>query len=166
MENVVQSGNMWPMIRVLKYVAPCVLFLTLVSAAQVGPASGAIQSGMQLSKDYRKSAISAMSSVDDWNAKAKQHSNSEGDAQRNASKDVRLANVDVATPGDAFIQRHLETYYKVSNVLIAYVHGMELSSDQLQEKVMTQNACQDLITKALDEGTTAAFDRDAVKKCE
>ena len=124
-----------------KYTVPFVLLLSVISLAQQpqnksqptsNPKSSEQTSDLKvstraLSKDYRKSAIAALSSIDDWKKKAAEVSNSttysngsvyasrssterEADAAEKAEKDVKTAKVDVTTPADKFLQQRLETY--------------------------------------------------------
>lgn len=155
-----------------------------------------------LSKDYRKSAIAAMSSVDNWYKKsievpkytneakvaadvsrinaeyiyrmtmahgrdfaaearqpdldrraaetataAQTSVDREMDAAERAKKDVKMAKVDAVTPADSFIQKKLEAY-----------------RSWVGESTTT--TCAALIERALDEGSTADFEKHPEMKCE
>ena len=113
-----------------KYAVPFVFLFSVISVAQQSPnktpatsdpkssaqASASTESAGALSKDYRKSAIVAVSSIDDWRKKALELSHStsfsdgsvyasrssterEADAGEKAEKDVKTAKVDTTTPG-------------------------------------------------------------------
>ena len=145
-------------------------------------ASGSTESAGALSKDYRKSAIAALSSIDDWKQKAMEitHSTSysngsvyvnrsyaerEADAGTKAEKDVKTAKVDVTTPADKFLQQRFEIYLEaVKAVNYHFSHfGSEEPSKKDRDNVATCNA---LIEKALDEGSTAVFEKHPEMKCE
>lgn len=174
----------------LKYTTSLVFLFPLVLGAQqpsnsvpvtTAPATS-VQSPDLLSKDYRKSAIAAVSSIDDWKQKAmdithsttysngsvyvnRSYAEREADAAAKADKDVKTAKVDVTTPADTFLQQRLEIYLAaVTAVNYSFRH---MGSEQPTKKVTdTVAACGALIAKALDEGSTTVFQKHPEMKCE
>jgi hypothetical protein len=174
-----------------------VFLLSLISAAQQplskteaksvpkpsAQASDVPVSASALSKDYRKSAISALSSIDDWKQKAmaithstaysngtvsvnRSYAEREADAHAKAEKDVKMATVDEATSADRFLQERFVIYLEaVKGVNSYYRHpfGSEQPSKKDRDTVAT---CGALIEKALDEGTTTVFEKHPEMKCE
>jgi len=164
-----------------KYTVPFALLLSSISLAQQPQAQSEPQSPAEvhttvstreLSKDYRKSAIAALSSIDDWRKKAQdvrfssKYSDGavytsrssierEADAEEKAEKDVKTAKVDVATPADKFLQERLETYLHVAKAFNYYY--THFGSEFPKKDAHTMTTCQVLIEKALDEGSTAGF---------
>ena len=195
MKHYGKAGNM------LKHTAPFVLLLCLTSLAQQSqnktqpknaekqevidlthPSPAASTEGRTLSKDYRKSAIAAVSSIDDWRKKALELSHStrysdgsvyasrssterEADAGEKAEKDVKTAKVDITTSADRFLQERLEIY--LHTVKAVNYHFTHLGSEYPKKDADTMTTCEVLIEKALDEGTTADFyEHPEMSKCE
>jgi hypothetical protein len=174
-----------------KYTVPLALLLCLISVAQQPQAKSAPESSAEtseptvnthaLSKDYRKSAIAALSSIDDWRKKAqdvrfsskysdgavytsRSSTEREADAGEKAEKDVKTAKVDVTTPADKFLQERLEIYLHVAKAFNYYY--THFGSEFPKKDAHTMTTCQVLIGKALDEGSTAGFDEHPEMKCE
>lgn len=126
-----------------------------------------------LSKDYRKSATTAMSSIEDWRDKAKAVTDSmnyssghvyvnrtaaerESDAARKAALDVKLAKVDASEPADKDFQKRLEIYLDVVKVY-TQAH-INLESGLVTKDVISRlSGCEVALKIALDEGSTKTF---------
>jgi hypothetical protein len=171
-----------------KYAVPFVaLLLCVVSLAQQtpnkpqakkAPESSAKTPDPTLSKDYRKSAIAAVSSILDWKEKSQEVSTSTGyrhgasrssiereaDAGEKAKKDVKTAKVDVTTPADQFLQTRLETF--LDSVSDWAYHMTNLGSPLPDKVIDTMSTCNALIAKALDDGSTVVFEEHPDSKCE
>lgn len=143
--------------------------------------SGTSSSDRQaLSKDYRKSAMTAMSSIDDWSDKAKAASDStsypEGtvhvstvyinlaaadrasDAANHAGLNVKLAKADVSNTADKDFQKRLEVYVGAVEIFNAARVRVNLEPGAISEGVVSKKAgCQAALKKALDDGTTKTF---------
>lgn len=132
-----------------------------------------------LSKDYRKSAMTAMSSIEDWSEKAKAASDStshpEGtvydtvyidlaaadrasDAANKAGLNVKLAKVDASNTADKDFQRRLEVYVGAVEIFNAAQVRVNLHPGAISEDVVSKKAsCQAALKKSLDDGTTKTF---------
>ena len=132
-----------------------------------------------LSKDYRKSAMTAMSSIADWSEKAKAASDStsrpEGtvydtvyidlaaadrasDAANKAGLNVKLAKADVSNTADKDFQKRLEVYVGAVEIFNAAQVRVNLHPGAISEDVVSKKAgCQAALRKALDDGTTKTF---------
>ena len=170
-----------------------VFLLGLVSTAQqpqdktpVPTDPEASTKASELSRDYRKSAITALSSITDWNSRAMEISSPsctsyssgsrlvnrscaerEVDAEAKAEKDVKLTRVDVTTSADKFLQQRLEIYLEAVKPL-NYLNSGRISGAPKPDEtnLKTRAACGRLIAKSLDEGSTAVFDEHPELRCE
>lgn len=150
------------------------------------PSATASIDSHKLSKDYRKSAITAKSSIDDWNKRALEVSSSihfsgdlenpvtvarssaerEADSAERAKKDVKLAKVDVTTPADSFLQKKLEAYLEEATQLnYEFTHPVA-GRKRPDEEIRAVASCNVSIGKALDEGSTIYFEEHPETKCE
>jgi hypothetical protein len=180
----------------LKCAVPLAFLLSAILAVQQPPnktpaagepksstqAPGPTESAGALSKDYRKSAIAALSSIDDWKQKAMEitHSTSysngsvyvnrsyaerEADAGTEAEKDVKIAKVDTTTAADKFLQQRLEIYLEAAKAV--NYHLSHFGSEEPTKKDRdTVAICGALIEKALDDGSTDVFEKHPEMKCE
>lgn len=132
-----------------------------------------------LSKDYRKSATTAVSSIYDWSDKAKVASDSAGypegspystvyidlaaaerasDAANQAGLNVKLAKADVSSTADKDFQKRLEMYANAVEIFTAAEVRINLRPGVIPKDVMSKKAgCQAALEKALDDGTTKTF---------
>jgi hypothetical protein len=133
-----------------------------------------------LSKEYRKSAMTAMSSIDDWSDKAKAASDStsypEGtdhvstvyidlaaadrasDAENQAGLNVKLAKAEVSNTAEKDFQKRLEVYVGAVEIFNAARVRVNLEPGAIPESVVSKKAgCQAALKKALDDGTTKTF---------
>lgn len=132
-----------------------------------------------LSKDYRKSAITAMSSIGDWLDKAKAASDStrypEGTdyhtlyinladadkasgAANQAGLNVKLAKADASNTADKDFQKRLEVYLGAVKIFNAAQVRVNLQPGAIADDVVSKKAgCQAALKKALDDGTTKTF---------
>jgi hypothetical protein len=133
-----------------------------------------------LSKDYLKSAMTAMSSIDDWLNKAKAAADLTGyhegsaysstvfinlaaadrasDAANMAGLNVKLAKADVSNTADKDFQKRLEAYVGAVEIFNAAQVRINLHPGAISEDVVSKKAgCQTALKKALDDGTTKTF---------
>jgi hypothetical protein len=126
-----------------------------------------------LSKDYRKAATIALSSIEDWGKAAREVSHSmrysagsvyssgsasdrESDARKKAEQDVKLAKIDVDTPADKDFQKRLQKYLvAATTVNESFTH---LTTGSLPKSaISTMAACEAILERALDDASSEVF---------
>ena len=164
---------------------PFILFAQTNTTHKTTPASGAqnpaptstdakpVEDTNALTKDYRNSATIALSSIEDWvkTARGLTHFyssgsvytsrtalNREADARKKAEQDVKLAKIDVGTPGDKEFQKRLNKYLKAATTVNeAFI---SLSTGSLpKDAIPTMTGCAVILEGALDDASTERFSK-------
>lgn len=126
-----------------------------------------------LSKNYRKAATIALSSIEDWGKTAKEVSHSmhyssgsvyasrsasdrESDARKKAEQDVKLAKINVETSADTDFQERSQKYLRAAtSVNESFTH---LSTASLpKDAISTMTGCEAILERALEDASTKVF---------